>query len=133
MEDKQDVALSGHFLDIDEADCRRLLRERGVGRVSWRSGTETLVLPVCYVVDRDRIVIRTRPGTVIADLAQGADVSFQIDEIDPETATGWSVLVQGRAELETGDVALPRPWVPGPNPIVISIAATRATGRIVSL
>ncbi len=133
MEDRRGFATSGHFLGIDEADCRRLLQERGVGRVSWRRGSEILVLPVCYVVDRDRIVFRTRPGTVVADLAQGADVSFQIDEIDSETATGWSVLVQGRAKLETEDVALPRPWVPGPNPIVISISVNRATGRVVSL
>ena len=68
------------------------------------------------------MVFRSRQGLKLTS-AQYANVTFQVDQIDDKTRSGWSVLVRGQAEevtaahsdeivkrtLATGV----RPWAPG--------------------
>ena len=56
--------------ELDRAECLRRLAEAGVGRVS----TTVAALPV-----------------------QNAVVAFEIDDIDPWSTTGWSIVVVGHA------------------------------------
>ena len=51
-------------------------------------------------LDRDVIVVRTQPGTKLS-AAGHANVSFEVDDIDRRTRSGWSVLVRGLAEEVT--------------------------------
>jgi hypothetical protein len=44
------------------------------------------------------VVFRTAPGTKLSHAtAPGAQVAFEIDDYDPETGVGWSVVVHGTA------------------------------------
>jgi nitroimidazol reductase NimA-like FMN-containing flavoprotein (pyridoxamine 5'-phosphate oxidase superfamily) len=120
---------------IFEDECRRLLQPGGVGRIAVVDHGQPLVFPVNYAFDGPDIVFRTAPGTKL-DAARGALVAFEIDGYDMTYRTGWSVLVQGRAE-EVRDAAersrlatLPlRPWARGSKPQWVRIRPTLITGR----
>ncbi len=63
-------------------------------------------------------------------------LAFEVDQVDPETRSGWSVLIVGRASLivnvdELVDLADPhrRPWAEGRRGHMIRVAGERITGR----
>jgi nitroimidazol reductase NimA-like FMN-containing flavoprotein (pyridoxamine 5'-phosphate oxidase superfamily) len=108
------------ILDADE--CYRLLATQQIGRLGVNAEHYPLIFPVNYAIDRDVIVIRTGEGTMLS-AADHANVTFEVDEIDPRTLSGWSVLVRGLAEevvSEHGAEMIGRtkaagaePWAPG--------------------
>ena len=88
---------------LSREDCLRLLAAEEVGRFVAIVGGRPFVVPVNYVLDGERIVFRTDRGTKLT-AAEGALVAFEIDSIDRETKTGWSVVVNGQAsEMSTFD------------------------------
>lgn len=108
-------------LDVLNRDaCQELLlaASGGVGRVAVADGSHPVILPVNFAMDEDRVVFRTAAGTKLDAVLHGAHAAFEIDDIDPATESGWSVVVRGRSELVTNDVErqrlateLPlRPW-----------------------
>jgi hypothetical protein len=126
----------GHFTRLSGDECRQLLRARSVGRISWHSANGLEILPVTYLVSGELITFRTRPDTVMGELLEGRAVSFEIDDVDEDTATGWSVLVQGQAHgyLDSfpEGMELPQPWAPGEHPVLVVIEPQTYSGRAVS-
>lgn len=123
----------GHLSELDAEECRHLLRSRTIGRVGWTSSAGPQILPVAYSLSGDAIVFRARPGSLLAELADDTEVSFQVDDLDDETRTGWSVLVTGRSGAWTGELEVrPEPWAPGERPLVIGVAPETITGRSVA-
>jgi nitroimidazol reductase NimA-like FMN-containing flavoprotein (pyridoxamine 5'-phosphate oxidase superfamily) len=107
---------------LSDDECYRLLRTQQIGRLGVNAAHYPLIYPVNYAPDRSVIVMRMAEGTKLA-AADHANVTFEVDEIDQQTRSGWSVLVRGlaeevtsahRAELiartEATDVT---PWAPG--------------------
>jgi nitroimidazol reductase NimA-like FMN-containing flavoprotein (pyridoxamine 5'-phosphate oxidase superfamily) len=93
------------FHEIPYDECLVLLGTKSVGRLAVPLPTDApLVVPINYAVDGSHLVFRTGHGTKLRALHRGA-VSFQVDEIDPATRTGWSVLVRGRAREVSGRAA----------------------------
>ena len=86
------MAQYGHLTTLDEAECRLLLATRSFGRVGWNSASGVQILPVSYGLVDDLIVFRTAPGSSLAQLVRPVEVSFQVDDLDTETSTGWSGL-----------------------------------------
>lgn len=125
--------LQGHFLTIEPDECRRLLQDAGVGRVCWQSSAGLVVLPVNYGVAEGSIVFRVASDSLMAELVHPVDVVFEVDDIDPTTATGWSVLVRGSTVQFTGDVTavVARPWAPGERNVGIAIIPSTYSGRSV--
>jgi hypothetical protein len=87
-------------------------------------------------VDRDTNLFRTDPGSKLRGLLRSPAVCYQVDGIVPIDATGWSVLVKGRAvELHDPDAvrhaaALPlRYWTLGDKAHWIRIVPDEITGR----
>lgn len=124
----------GRFLPIDHADCLHLVRDRQVGRLGFVHDGQPLILPVAYVFDGRLVTIATQPGTVLAGLADpGIRVALEVDEVDPETATGWSVLATGLTETPPDEPAeWPQPWAPGVRSLLLGVRVERVSGRIVS-
>lgn len=125
----------GHFAVLDPDECKQLVRGVSVGRIGWSSDElGQLVLPVNFALVGDLVVFRTSPRSVLAQLADGREVAFQVDDYDDEAANGWSVLVQGRTEV-FGEERLnpaPAPWAPGVRNLVIAIVPYSYSGRAVS-
>ncbi|HEY5012120.1 MAG TPA: pyridoxamine 5'-phosphate oxidase family protein [Acidimicrobiia bacterium] len=88
---------------LSDAECRKLLGTRVLGRVGMTSGGLPCILPVCYAYDDGAIVFRTGFGTKLRAAASGDVLAFEVDDYDPQTGQGWSVMVLGRASVGTND------------------------------
>ncbi|GAA2570079.1 pyridoxamine 5'-phosphate oxidase family protein [Pseudonocardia hydrocarbonoxydans] len=85
------------FRSLDRLACLRMLHGRVVGRVVYTDRALPSAQPVNYVLDGDEVLFRTASTGKIAAATCGAVVAFQVDDIDPVTRTGWSVLGVGEA------------------------------------
>ena len=84
-------------------ECLRLLGTVPVGRVSFLSDGEIVVLPVNYVMDGQDPVFCTARGSKLSAAEGQAVVAFEADEYDQRTKSGWSVLVNLRCWATTAD------------------------------
>ncbi len=117
--------------------CLQLLATVPVGRVSFFSDGEIVVLPVNHVVDGQAPVFRTGRGSKLSS-AEGQNlVAFEADGYEERTKSGWSVLVNGRAEAVYEDAEIERlsqlglhPWITAVDrPFWIRIRPTSISGR----
>jgi nitroimidazol reductase NimA-like FMN-containing flavoprotein (pyridoxamine 5'-phosphate oxidase superfamily) len=119
-------------------ECVRLLAGEVVGRLGFNLGGSPEILPVNYVLDGEAVVFRTASGSKFEGAGRGP-VVFEVDRIDRETRSGWSVLVHGDAhevtvfdnpELHARVLELPiDPWARGAKPHLVRIAPRSITGR----
>ena len=125
----------GRPVEIDEQECWQLLADAEVGRIGFVGADGPAVLPVNHVVVDGEVVFRTAPFNSIAAAVEGARVAFEVDEIDPVTRSGWSVLVQGRAAFMDPADELPpdrdhpEPWLAGARWLHVRITPSSVTGR----
>jgi len=123
-------------------ECRRLLATQQVGRLGFISDGRPDVLPVNYLLDGDAVVFATSPGTKLWAVTR-SPVAFEVDSIDSETRSGWSVVVHGLAqEITTLDAtsvlerirALPlSPWPGTECPNIVRLPTMSITGRRVGI
>lgn len=85
---------------IDRDECLTLLAGEVVGRLGVIDGGSPHIFPVNFVLDGEVIVFRTDAGTKV-DAAERRPACFEIDRIDRETRSGWSVVASGRLEEVT--------------------------------
>jgi hypothetical protein len=85
-----------------------------------------------------KVVFRTSPYGVLSALERHTRVAFEIDDIDEQRETGWSVLVLGSAERITQEYTLsslwsdgPVPWASGTRNLFIAITPDTISGRTV--
>ena len=127
--------------EIDEEECWRLLASQAVGRFAVMVGHYPLVFPVNHAVAARGVVFRTSPGTKLW-ATHRSNVSFEVDQVDLDNRTGWSVLVRGSAREVTVDrnpelvravrQAAPEPWAPGSKEYLVRIVADSISGRRIS-
>lgn len=79
-------------------DCLRLLGSVSVGRIAYTDQALPAVQPVTFLLDNDALLVRTGEGAQLAGAARNAVVAFQVDDLDPETRSGWAVMVVGYAQ-----------------------------------
>jgi nitroimidazol reductase NimA-like FMN-containing flavoprotein (pyridoxamine 5'-phosphate oxidase superfamily) len=117
--------------------CLRLLASVPVGRVGFYCDGELVILPVNHALDGQDVVFRTAAGSKLS-AAEGKNlVAFEADGYDPPTRSGWSVLVNGRAEVVYDDAEVHRlaglglrPWVTTVDrPFWIRIRPASVSGR----
>jgi uncharacterized protein len=120
---------------LPHSECVRLLTRAQVGRVVFTVAALPAVVPVTFAVLDDAVVMCTAPDTRFAATADGNVLAFEIDEIDLQSRTGWSVVVTGVAELVTDSLTRSRihgvvaPWTPGHLDVFVRLPLTVVTGR----
>jgi uncharacterized protein len=125
----------GSLVELSRQECFELLAERVVGRVAYGDHDGPVVLPVNYVLDKETVLFRTSPSSPMAAHVRNGNVAFQVDEVNEDTASGWSVLLRGTATFEnpTSTVATdpprPGPWAEGSRNLVVRISPHLVTGR----
>jgi nitroimidazol reductase NimA-like FMN-containing flavoprotein (pyridoxamine 5'-phosphate oxidase superfamily) len=117
-------------------ECLRLLGKGALGRVAVSTAALPTILPVNYRYDGCRILVRTGRGTKLDAATRNAVVAFEIDDVDPATRTGWSVVVTGVATELTDPAELAEVrshplerWAPGEDDRVIAISTDVVSGR----
>lgn len=128
------------FQEIGRRRCEELLAEHSMGRVAWNADDGPELLPVTYAMTSGEVVFRTSPYGALSQLAkEPCRVAFEIDDIDPERGSGWSVLVRGTSrgivqpqelvKMWTVDGIVP--WASGIRNVFIAITPRSISGRAV--
>src|SRR5579871_2914085 len=118
-------------------DCFGLLKSVPVGRIGFMAGGEVVILPVNFLVDGQDVVFRTTAGSKLSAVEIGQYVGFEADSYDTAARTGWSVVVNGLAEIVDSDAEASRldalgleSWGGGPTDRVwVRIRPTTVSGR----
>ncbi|MFC4913908.1 pyridoxamine 5'-phosphate oxidase family protein [Actinomadura gamaensis] len=125
------------FRALEDRQCWMLLRNSEVGRVVYTQNALPAIAPVNYTLHGRDVVIRTAPGSKLDAALRGAVVAFEIDQIDAGARSGWSVVVVGRARVETDAAAIAEldglrlvTWMPDERPHYVRITAEQVTGRL---
>jgi hypothetical protein len=131
-----DRAAIVELVELDEAECLRLLIKSEIGRVVFTDAALPAAQPVTYLLDGEEVVFRTAGGSKLAAATRGAVVAIQVDEIDLSTRIGWAVLGIGEAyEVLVPDrladlaTRMPQPWAPNRTAHTIAVPLQRLTGR----
>ncbi len=126
------------LIELSSEQCRALLATQQIGRLGVNAEHYPLIIVVNYGLDRDIVVIRTHPGIMLAN-ANHANVTFEVDDIDQRTQSGWSVLIRGLAEeisqtegaelFQRTVINAAQPWAPGEHGHWLRLIPHHMTGR----
>lgn len=129
---------TGNFTVLSETKCKELLGKHTAGRVGFLAPDGPQILPVTYQYRTNSVVFRTSAAGPMAGLVRRTSVAFEIDAVDEQNKSGWSVLVVGFAEGLTHGRLLtsawqtgPVPWADGTRNLFIEITPRKITGRSV--
>jgi uncharacterized protein len=126
------------LVPLGREECLALLGQGRVGRLAVVIEGQPHVVPLNYAVDAEGVVVFRTAELTKATEASLSKVAFEIDEIDLEHHTGWSVAVHGRGLNITNAIdaeserlrRLPvRPWAPGQRDQWFRITPSEITGR----
>jgi nitroimidazol reductase NimA-like FMN-containing flavoprotein (pyridoxamine 5'-phosphate oxidase superfamily) len=120
-------------------ECRQRLEEQTVGRVAMCTPSGPQIVPVNYIVDGETLVFRTVPYGVLATYARGNQLAFEVDRLDRENRSGWSVVATGRSTVVEDPEAIarfradtgPTPWAGGSRMLFVRLPWRTLTGRTV--
>jgi nitroimidazol reductase NimA-like FMN-containing flavoprotein (pyridoxamine 5'-phosphate oxidase superfamily) len=124
--------------ELSREECLRLLAENGVGRLSVNGKEAPVIRPVNYVFDEpsQSVVFRTAPGTKFYALLRQHTAAFEVDGLDSDERSGWSVIVVGATEEVTSPADVRRldglglhQWAPGEKSHWVRIRAWTVSGR----
>jgi nitroimidazol reductase NimA-like FMN-containing flavoprotein (pyridoxamine 5'-phosphate oxidase superfamily) len=121
---------------LDRDECFALLRSHYVGRIGLSVAALPVVVPVNFTMDQDRVVMCSEPGLKLQAARQGVVACLEIDDFDPLTHSGWSVLVTGRLAEMTDAQEITRaqrlplaPWAPMSDPHFVTLSTELVSGR----
>lgn len=127
------------FTELSTEECWARLRGEEIGRLAVNNGHQPDIFPVNYLVDDDRIVIRTAEGTKLAAAIASGRVAFEIDDIDLAAHRAWSVVVHGVTQEPKSTGSVMRDEALSLHPLAgddgkeryIEIVPTRISGRTI--
>ena len=138
MSSPSDQNSPGSFAELSEAECQELLAQHTAGRVGFMAPEGPQILPVTYQYRNGSVIFRTSPAGALSGLVRRTSVAFEIDDIDEQNRSGWSVLVLGFAEAMAHNYLLtsawetgPVPWADGVRNLFIEIKPRKISGRSV--
>ena len=117
-------------------DCLRLLALSRVGRVVVTDRALPAAFPVNFALLDGDVVFLTTSGSKL-DAAESENVvAFEVDDIDPVSQSGWSVLVQGLArvivdpgELAAAEALRLQSWAPSADRRFVRVRTELVSGR----
>ncbi|MGO8772068.1 MAG: pyridoxamine 5'-phosphate oxidase family protein [Mycobacterium sp.] len=119
---------------LGEDECWELLPSVALGRLVTCVGSRPEIFPVNFVVQRPTVLFRTAEGTKLSSVVVNNHVVFEADGHSLDE--GWSVIVQGTAEvlstsaeIDEADRAGLRPWVATLKHHYVRIRAASISGR----
>jgi nitroimidazol reductase NimA-like FMN-containing flavoprotein (pyridoxamine 5'-phosphate oxidase superfamily) len=132
---------TSEMLVLPREECLRLLASNRFGRLAVAMDSP-VIRPVNYVFDEpsQSVAFRTADGSKFHAMLVNGNAAFEIDGIDPDSRTGWSVIIVGMAEEVTSASELRRlermgleSWTPGRKAHWMRIRAWTVSGRRIVL
>jgi nitroimidazol reductase NimA-like FMN-containing flavoprotein (pyridoxamine 5'-phosphate oxidase superfamily) len=121
---------------LDRDECFELLASQPIARLGLSMKAMPVVLPVNFLLDGDQIVLRTAEGSKLQAALSHSVVAVEVDDYDPVSHTGWSVLVRGTSWVveDPGEVARLsqlwiRPWANEQADQWVAVAIDMISGR----
>jgi hypothetical protein len=113
---------------LDPAECRALAWTAEVGRLAFTGPAGLTVRPLNFALLEGDVLLRVDAGSAFRS-AQGHQVAFEIDDLDPLTRTAWSVVAEGVLD-EAADGPVPDRWpVAVPGAVPLRVRVRRWSGR----
>lgn len=135
MQKDRHVVSPARMIELSRTESLALLASVPVGRIGFTRHALPVIRPVNHLVEGDSIVIRTHTGSALLNSPSIEEiVVYEADQLDPQTRTGWSVMITGRATPITTpqDAARYRhlltPWIDRDLDHVVRIAIELVTG-----
>ncbi|HVV29466.1 MAG TPA: pyridoxamine 5'-phosphate oxidase family protein [Mycobacteriales bacterium] len=120
-------------------ECVELMATEAIGRLAFSEHALPTIRPVNFFLSAGDIILRTARTGALGRLTEEV-VALEVDRIDRETHTGWSVVAIGKVHPVTDIdelVALAdpgrRPWAPGERPRFLRIPIDIISGRLLRL
>jgi uncharacterized protein len=109
-----------------------------MARVAWQAADVLQVVQVTYALFDGVVYFRTSPHSILSELARPTEVAIEVDELDEERRTGWSVVVHGRSASVTLQGNLGQrpeleslmPWAAGLRTLVVRVVPYDISGRL---
>ncbi|GAA4658999.1 pyridoxamine 5'-phosphate oxidase family protein [Arthrobacter cryoconiti] len=121
----------GHAITAE--DAWRYVEHTSFGRLALSVANIPDIFPINYLAHEGKLLLRTNPGTKLAELAVNATVAFEIDGLEENHA--WSVVLKGTArivesqnEIDTFDKLPLAPWIPTRKYTYVHIAPVSISG-----
>ena len=129
--------MSGVPIELTTEECLDHLCAGGVGRLAFSTPGGMRIVPVNYSVFGGAIVVRTSSYSELGSYAPDSQVAFEIDHLDDEDRSGWSVVASGRLARVTDNDEVqrirlawdPEPWAEGARNLYLRLAWRELTGR----
>lgn len=119
-------------------ECYSLLAAGSLGRVAFTQNALPAIRPVSYALLGNHVVLQTETHGLGRRL-DGQVVAFEVDDIDLESGSGWSVVLVGPArllhqpgELVNQDYSAVFPFAGPGRSATVSIGPGELTGRRIS-
>ena len=127
-----------HVEKLSQESCIELLKDSLIGRIIFVDENGPNAWPINYAMYGDNVVFRVEQQSRLRNQLNDK-IAFEIDHMEPDASSGWSVLVHGHAhEVPVDQVhnivkqmkeTVPRPWAEGIHNVWIEIEAEEITGR----
>ncbi len=135
--DSHDSAVDRSGLQVlSEDECLALLGSVPIGRIAYSERALPVVVPVNFTIDGTCVVVRTHRRSRLATVVPGNVVAFEVDDIDRQTRSGWSVVLTGSFELVEDPAEVARldrldlhSWAPSAHDRYLRLCAEIVTGR----
>jgi nitroimidazol reductase NimA-like FMN-containing flavoprotein (pyridoxamine 5'-phosphate oxidase superfamily) len=118
-------------------DCWTLLETEDIARIAWGGPDGVSVVPVNYTITDGALWFRTQAASALGRQCAGGRVVVEVDHVDRDEHTAWSVLVGGTAEpVDVADVPdhvmQMRVWPVGSPGMFVRVEPAEVSGRRLS-
>ncbi|AUI51277.1 pyridoxamine 5'-phosphate oxidase family protein [Arthrobacter crystallopoietes] len=121
-------------LELTDEQSWKLLENTKHGRIVLTAAGETDIFPINYLAHDGRLLMRSAPGTKLAEVTINENVVFETDGIASDEA--WSVVIKGTArvlqsgdEIEAAEKLGLKSWIPTLKDFYIELKPVQLSGR----
>lgn len=114
-------------------DAWRFLEHTRFGRLALSVANNPDIFPINYLAHDGKLLMRTNPGTKLAELTINDTVAFEIDGLTDDQA--WSVVLKGKArvlesqtEIDAANELPLAPWLQTRKYTFVEITPTSVRG-----
>lgn len=128
--------MSDYARVLSNEESLDVMSTQALGRLVVRRQNDMDLFPVNFKVKDGKIYFRTAEGTKLFSLVVNADVLFEVDEVNQDEQTAWSVIVKGNARRIEDDNEMHQleeiglePWLPTLKYNFVEITPVEISGR----